>query len=426
MNQYLVAFITGLTTGGLSCLAVQGGLLASSLERQMEQDLLTRLQAGDIPPDDAMAVAQQTRMQSPPPPVAPEWMQTDESGGPQPPEPCKQRVIEQFSHGVCIENPDGSHGLGIGSLLMPHQQAINILLNQFVDGSTLANSSTYFIHENAKFDPGVKTVAPNTLNRIRGLPLDSLDKAIVKVPTTPPNPQILGAIKDQKDAADGVANAPDVLSGEKDGPETFRGQATRVEQAVKQLTVFAANFVEMLSNIARLNSQLNAQYLPDWKLVSVLDPRLQQMRQIKVGRAMYQDDYQIAFTADLRFASKAQRIAEADDVLGMLTKGIPPQIASIIFQGPQIFAAAVRKCLQARQQYDMLPLVSDDQAIQAKLQQQAMAAQAAAMPPGMPPGQGGGPPPPSVPTGMPNQAPGAQIPQSAVQHGVPAESAPSK
>jgi sulfite exporter TauE/SafE len=36
MNQYLVAFITGLTTGGLSCLAVQGGLLASSLEQMME------------------------------------------------------------------------------------------------------------------------------------------------------------------------------------------------------------------------------------------------------------------------------------------------------------------------------------------------------------------------------------------------------
>jgi len=42
MDQYLLAFITGLTTGGLSCLAVQGGLLASSLERQMEQDLLNR------------------------------------------------------------------------------------------------------------------------------------------------------------------------------------------------------------------------------------------------------------------------------------------------------------------------------------------------------------------------------------------------
>lgn len=31
MNSYLLAFVTGLTTGGLSCLAVQGGLLASAL-----------------------------------------------------------------------------------------------------------------------------------------------------------------------------------------------------------------------------------------------------------------------------------------------------------------------------------------------------------------------------------------------------------
>ncbi|MBK9927758.1 MAG: sulfite exporter TauE/SafE family protein [Anaerolineales bacterium] len=34
----MVAFVTGITTGGLSCLAVQGGLLASSLAHQIEQD----------------------------------------------------------------------------------------------------------------------------------------------------------------------------------------------------------------------------------------------------------------------------------------------------------------------------------------------------------------------------------------------------
>lgn len=40
IEQYLLAFVTGLTTGGLSCLAVQGGLLASSLAHQIEKDLL--------------------------------------------------------------------------------------------------------------------------------------------------------------------------------------------------------------------------------------------------------------------------------------------------------------------------------------------------------------------------------------------------
>lgn len=42
MNPIFVAFVTGLTTGGLSCLAVQGGLLASSLARQIEQDYVSR------------------------------------------------------------------------------------------------------------------------------------------------------------------------------------------------------------------------------------------------------------------------------------------------------------------------------------------------------------------------------------------------
>lgn len=39
MNEIILAFITGLTTGGLSCLAVQGGLLAGSLAQQIEHEI---------------------------------------------------------------------------------------------------------------------------------------------------------------------------------------------------------------------------------------------------------------------------------------------------------------------------------------------------------------------------------------------------
>jgi uncharacterized protein len=39
MVNIALAFVTGLTTGGLSCLALQGGLLASSLTHQVEKDL---------------------------------------------------------------------------------------------------------------------------------------------------------------------------------------------------------------------------------------------------------------------------------------------------------------------------------------------------------------------------------------------------
>jgi sulfite exporter TauE/SafE len=50
MNPYWIALITGLTTGGLSCMAVQGGLITGSLARQLESDIAAgRLPAGRRP-----------------------------------------------------------------------------------------------------------------------------------------------------------------------------------------------------------------------------------------------------------------------------------------------------------------------------------------------------------------------------------------
>lgn len=43
MIDYLAAFLTGIMTGGLSCLAVQGGLLTSSIAWQVEKDIETTL-----------------------------------------------------------------------------------------------------------------------------------------------------------------------------------------------------------------------------------------------------------------------------------------------------------------------------------------------------------------------------------------------
>lgn len=45
MTDLAVIFLTGLTTGGLSCLAVQGGLLASSVAHQAEQNIQKQLAA---------------------------------------------------------------------------------------------------------------------------------------------------------------------------------------------------------------------------------------------------------------------------------------------------------------------------------------------------------------------------------------------
>lgn len=385
---------------------------------QHEQMLLERIKQPDVPPEESLMVAQQVQAQRPQPPIAPQWLTGDMEG----PLPCKQKIVERFSHGTCIENPDGSHGLGLGMLLMPHQAAANILTNQFIDQGTRANTETGFMHENFKLDPGVKTINPGEIIRVRGVPPDQIDKAYYPLRPPPANQQLLTGVQMQEQAADGISSAPDVLSGQKEGDETFRGQATRVEQATKQLTVFASNFIMVLDQIAKNNALLNYQFLPDEKLQDVIDPATQKSMQIKVTRDLYKDGYDIVFSADLSFSSRAAKVAESDDALGMTTKGIPPQIASIIFP-PTIYSAIARNCFKARGMFDLAGMVLSDEEIMAKVQAQSMPP--GAPPPGGPP-QPGKPPAPAIPTGQPTVVPGGHPPQNRIPPGVPTQAAPSQ
>jgi hypothetical protein len=389
----------------------------------LESQLLSTLQHPSIPNDESLAVAQQVQRDRPPPPVPPQWMETDETGMPKPTKPCKQRIIEPFSHGCCIWNPDGSHGLGVGMLLVPFQMQANIALNQFIDQATLSNSFTGFIHKMVKLPTGTTTINPNELVTVDGIPPDGVEKAFYQWRPPQANTQLLEAVTLAQQSADGVSSAPDILSGEKSGDETYRGQATRVEQAVQQLSVFAANFILVLSQVAKNNAMLDFQFMHDEQLQDVLDPATQQTQKITIGRDLYKDDFTIIFSADLSFKSRVANIAEKDDVLAMLTKGIPPQIAPMIFK-LQIYAEAARNCLRARGEYAMAKMVLTNEEIEAKIAQQQ-----AAPPPGAQPPHPGGPPPngaphpPSVPNGQPTTAPGAQPPQHTIPPGTPAQAA---
>ena len=66
MADLLVVFITGVTTGGLSCMAVQGGLLASSIANQVEDDVKAQLQAR--PPAPKSKKARRAQAAAAPPP----------------------------------------------------------------------------------------------------------------------------------------------------------------------------------------------------------------------------------------------------------------------------------------------------------------------------------------------------------------------
>jgi hypothetical protein len=386
----------------------------------LEQQLHQHLAHPGVNPTEATMVAHQLDAERPNPPPQPSWMEQDDKGEAQPPKKCKQLVINPFSIGVCIENPNGGP-LGIGTLLLPFQAAANIITNQFIDQGTLANSMSGFLHESVKLPPGMTSVSPNEVIRVRGISAEALQTSFLRITAPPPNPQLLNGVKMQLDAADGVSSAEGVLSGEKEGAETFRGQATRVEQATMQISVPAGNFVLVLSQIVRNNFLLDSQYMPDEKTMDVIDPMTNKMTPIKVGRDMYKNNYAVSFTSDLSFSSRASKTAEADDVLGMLTKGVPPQLATMSLQAP-IYAEAIKRCLMARGMNELVQYVKSDEEIMAAIQQQ----QAQVPPPGASGAQQGANPqmpPPAVPTGQPNSAPGSTPPQFHRGQGVPTQAA---
>jgi hypothetical protein len=139
---------------------------------------------------------------------------------------------------------------------------------------------------------------------------------------------------------------------------------------------------------------------------------------IRLRREFYRDRIDIIFSADLEFKSQAARVAEADDIVGLMTKGFPPAIAEIIFP-PQAFAEAARNALRARGAHSILAMVNSDEEIKAKMQQKAMVP-----PPGAQPPPGGKGPTPAVPTGQPGGPPGAQPPQTRIPPSVAPQGAP--
>lgn len=369
--------------------AVQQAQQMSQEAEQAEQQVRMRLAMPDVPPDERMALEQAlSATKPPPPPPMPKWLKP----GMEAPEPVRRVPIEPGSHGVCIENLDGSMGLGIGLLLEEFNKAADIGASQFSDSATLANVATIIMPESVKMDPGDNEIHPGEIHRVRGVAAADIQNAFKVLQFPPANGQLLEIVRMCQDAADGVASAPEVLSGEPGkSNETYRGLATRVEQATKQLTVLAQNYLEMLSNVVRNNARLNRVFMSDEEIRHVVDPRTLESKELKVGRQLYAEDYDIVFTADTRFAGREQKIKEADQLIGMVT-ALPPQIAGMIFP-PSFMHQAVVKALKARGAHEMIRYLGP-------APPPPEAAPPPPGPPGGPPGRPPGPPGPPPPPGM--------------------------
>jgi hypothetical protein len=350
---------------------------SAEMERATQQQQLSLLAQTSMDPQAQFEASQALQAMAndplPPPPVAPSWMQ-DPNDPQEEPEPPRREPVRLFAHGVCIEPLVGNLGIGYGRILADYNRAANTSLDQFVDAASLANAGCLITTDNISFEGGFSLGIGKQL-KVRGASGRQLKDDIMPFSFPPANQQLLTLVDMARNSARESAQSPEVLSGEpgKSG-ETYRGLAARIEQATKMLSVQSRKYLDFFEQIMRNNAFLNSIYLRDEELFTVTNHALRSLptspeslnsRQagmpaipgqtglipIKVGKWMYERNYEVEFRCDLRFASQAQRIAESEEIVKM-SMTVP-----ILMQNQQFQYYAVKKDLEARGRQDLVAML---------------------------------------------------------------------
>lgn len=304
-----------------------------------------RLSAGLDPAKSELGMLA-SKIPVPTPPLPPQWM-NEENPLPMPP---KMVPVRMFSHTVLIENLLGSHGISFGRIWGDFNRAANTMLDQYVDAATLGNNWSLIAPRHIQFDREF-SFAPGRINYVTGVADGSqMRNEIMEMRPSGANPQLMEAVEKIYEWGSSAVQAPNVLSGEpgKSG-ETFRGLASRIEQATKQLSVAARKYSQFVTQILKNNARLNAQFLEDEEIIRLTDWRARTLRTIRVGRHLYRRGYSVEIRSDLRFASDAQKVMEAQELI-QLPQAVPPLQQNLSF-----IHAALRRYFEARKDYDLLP-----------------------------------------------------------------------
>lgn len=386
----------------------------SAAQGQTEQ-LRAQIQSPEIDPQDRATIEAALQQEEMQPPVPPHWLEPKIQAQAPPeawqPDPVRRVPVERMSHGVCVKNPYGAYGIGFGSILADMNRLSNEALNRFYDSATLANCWSMLIPEGLDLGSNAIPFGPGKVIRVKNVTGEQLQNMVKELKPGPANPQLMDVVRLFDEKADSAVAAPGVLSGEpgKSG-ETYRGIGLRQQQATKQLSQAGIMYLRFLEQIFRNNAELNSLFLPDEEIIEVAElmdlpkeltdnrpnrvgtPQGPGGRVIKVGRDMYRRNLRVTFTADVRFASQAQRVSEADEIVGMVTT-LPPLQAN-----PAFIYAAVSQALRARGQHHLIPLLGPPPPPPT-----TPFGMPPPPPPGMPPGPPGSPPAPGGPPVGPPQ-----------------------
>jgi len=286
------------------------------------------------------------------PPVAPAWMKNPDDDE-ETPVPKKTEPVHMFSHQVCIESLSGVYGIGYGSIVAPYNIAANQLLTQYIDSASLGNCNPLLTTDEVSFKNGYK-IGPMVINQVSGLSGQPISEHIMRMNPGQANPQLRELIDMLLAKGEASIQSPDVLSGEpgKSG-ETWRGQNTRLEQATKLLSVSTRQFAWFVEQLGRNNARLNSYFMDDEEIFMV-NNHMAGQTQYTIDKKLYQRDYSVRISSDMKYTSTAQKIMDAEKILQMALQ--VPQLQA----NPSFIYKAIKEYLVAMGKNDLVAFLGPE------------------------------------------------------------------
>ena len=261
--------------------------------------------------------------------------QVDETG-----RPTDGRLpIEEYTHYRFLVNPDGFYGFGLGFMLGNTNIAVNKLLRQFIDATTLsiAGNMSGFISESLNISKGPVKIELGSFKSVSAS-TDDIQKGIKTLSFSPPPPTLMQAIGLLEARAQRIGATTDAVSG--DIGKVL--QPSTVTQMIDQALVVFTSVQEFLLNSwsKELNKiyRLNSLYFRGYESFVVMSP--DGITQSKVTADDFIQDMMILPIADPRLASQQSRLQKAQFLFDFATKN------PLIAQNPAALLSVSRRLLE--------------------------------------------------------------------------------
>ena len=261
--------------------------------------------------------------------------EVDESG-----RPLNGRLpIEEYTHYRFLANPDGFYGYGLGFLLGKTNIAINKLLRQFIDATTLSihGNMSGFISEALNISKGPVKIELGTLKTVSAS-TDDIQKGIKTLSFPAPPPTLMQATAPLEGRAPRIGAPTDAAAG--DINKVF--QPTTMQTMVEQSLVMFTSVQEFLlhSWSKELNKIYRLHGIYFRGVEGFISIGLEGPEEMVVTEQDFADDMLIMPVADPRMMTQQSRLQKAQFLFEFATKN------PIVGNNPEVLLAVSRRLLE--------------------------------------------------------------------------------